>query len=333
MYNKFLVLFILGLTTGLLQAEVYEQAGTNSYDFLSIGTGARPLSMGGAYTAESGNIYSLYWNPAGIGDIKRTTLMLDYMKYVLNDMHKGMLAFVLDKEKINEVGIVGGYINYFTAGEFEYVDESGQADPSRDFRAGYSEFCATFAKQIPQLKKYQVTLGATAKGLLESIADYRSKGMGVDLGVHLAIPARRIKIGGAIKNLGKVFYHNDSDFPLPQIYSLGLMYYTKAVQQTIFMVDWNKPRYGYYTLRLGIEFRVNREFYIRGGYRFLQNELEHWYRVATGSDEEYVREDINSWSAGVGFKIARMLLLDVAVNKTSFQAMPLIQVSLLYSFK
>lgn len=39
-------------------------------DFLAIGVGARGLSMGGAYSAVADDITALYWNPAGLHQLK-----------------------------------------------------------------------------------------------------------------------------------------------------------------------------------------------------------------------------------------------------------------------
>ena len=44
--------------------------GTTAAQFLKIGVGARPMGMAGSYAAQSDDIYSLYWNPAGITKIK-----------------------------------------------------------------------------------------------------------------------------------------------------------------------------------------------------------------------------------------------------------------------
>lgn len=39
-------------------------------EFLYLGVGGRPLALGGAYVAESGDVLSGYYNPAGLSAIK-----------------------------------------------------------------------------------------------------------------------------------------------------------------------------------------------------------------------------------------------------------------------
>ena len=43
-----------------------KKVGTTSAQFLKIGAGARPLSLGGAFSANVGDINSIYWNPIGL---------------------------------------------------------------------------------------------------------------------------------------------------------------------------------------------------------------------------------------------------------------------------
>lgn len=49
--------------------ESTSKVGTTVAQFLKIGAGARPISMGGAYTALADDINSIYWNPAGLAII------------------------------------------------------------------------------------------------------------------------------------------------------------------------------------------------------------------------------------------------------------------------
>lgn len=51
--------------------------GSEKYagEFLSIGTGARALGMGGSFVAVADDGTSAYWNPAGLGGLKQTELI------------------------------------------------------------------------------------------------------------------------------------------------------------------------------------------------------------------------------------------------------------------
>jgi hypothetical protein len=45
------------------------RVGTTAAQFLKIAAGARPIGMGGTYTALATDILGVYWNPAGLSRI------------------------------------------------------------------------------------------------------------------------------------------------------------------------------------------------------------------------------------------------------------------------
>jgi hypothetical protein len=75
MYKLILLIIssvIILLWTDKLYAE--GSTGTSGADFLELGVGSRPLSMAEAFTAEVGDINSLYYNPAGLGSLRYPVL-------------------------------------------------------------------------------------------------------------------------------------------------------------------------------------------------------------------------------------------------------------------
>ena len=70
--------------TGTIQVprgnEDISRVATRGATFLSLGVGARPLALGGANTAASGDLSSMYWNVAALGDIQSATAFVSYEK-------------------------------------------------------------------------------------------------------------------------------------------------------------------------------------------------------------------------------------------------------------
>ena len=54
----------------------FTASGSEKYagEFLSLGVGARPLGMGGSFVAVADDATATYWNPAGLGGLKRTEI-------------------------------------------------------------------------------------------------------------------------------------------------------------------------------------------------------------------------------------------------------------------
>ncbi|MBI4062852.1 MAG: UPF0164 family protein, partial [Elusimicrobia bacterium] len=63
------------LVDGIAITDGFAVAQTNSgFSFLKIGVGARPIGLGSAYTAMANDATAIYWNPAGLGAIKKREL-------------------------------------------------------------------------------------------------------------------------------------------------------------------------------------------------------------------------------------------------------------------
>ena len=59
------VFFICTFLWGATPPVAAGTPGTSSAQFLKIPAGARAFALGGAFSAASGDISALYWNPAG----------------------------------------------------------------------------------------------------------------------------------------------------------------------------------------------------------------------------------------------------------------------------
>lgn len=70
-------IFSLSLLLGLPFMSYGQEARIFSNEFLSIGLGARAQGMGNSYVATTNDVYSLYWNPAGLAEVE-TDMQIAY---------------------------------------------------------------------------------------------------------------------------------------------------------------------------------------------------------------------------------------------------------------
>ena len=70
-YILLLMLLLLWVVPGYATTNV----GTAGAQFLKIGPGARVDSLGGAFSALANDVTSIYWNPAGISQLEKTSLV------------------------------------------------------------------------------------------------------------------------------------------------------------------------------------------------------------------------------------------------------------------
>ena len=79
------------------------KVGTTSAQFLKIGAGARAIGLGGAYAALGDDIYSIYWNPAGIARSKSNSEVTFNHAEWLADM---TYDFAAGSFKLGDVGVL-----------------------------------------------------------------------------------------------------------------------------------------------------------------------------------------------------------------------------------
>ena len=68
--KKFITLLIIITLQAVSIAGDFSKVGTTSAQFLKIGVGARAMGLGGSFTALANDVSTLYWNPAGITNLR-----------------------------------------------------------------------------------------------------------------------------------------------------------------------------------------------------------------------------------------------------------------------
>jgi len=147
--------FVFLLSINCLQA----QAPKFSNEFLNIGVGARAHGMGGAQAATVGDVTSMYWNPAGLADVR--------VSFQFSAMHAEWFAGI---------------------GQFDYV---GLAKPVKfgNTRANITSFSAAdYAFNVVYAQKLFIKglqIGGGAKIIRRQAGTFaQAWGFGLDLGVQ-----------------------------------------------------------------------------------------------------------------------------------------------------
>ena len=78
-YFRVFILNIFFVSIILSQTNV----ATTAASFLEIGSGAKSLSMGGAFVSVANDVSALYWNPAGIVNIDRPSVQFYHSPWLV----------------------------------------------------------------------------------------------------------------------------------------------------------------------------------------------------------------------------------------------------------
>ncbi|MBT7787641.1 MAG: PorV/PorQ family protein [Calditrichaeota bacterium] len=73
-------------------------------EFMATGGGARPLGMGGAYTALSEDAYAIFWNPAGLNSIRHPQLGLMHSERFAGEVDYDVAGIALPQPDNSVIG-------------------------------------------------------------------------------------------------------------------------------------------------------------------------------------------------------------------------------------
>jgi len=150
-------------------------AVTGSAVWLEQGGGGRWLGMGGAARAASRDVYSGYWNPAGLTQMGSAQYQVGTM-LELQTMDRATMSLsgAMQTDNMGNYGVT--FIRHTIAG-IEKVDELGNV-LGEETSAGNAVLLSGGWSPL-----YQVRVGVTAKLLNESLLGFNAVGGGADIGM------------------------------------------------------------------------------------------------------------------------------------------------------
>jgi hypothetical protein len=223
--------------------------------FENVGIGAKPMGMGGAYTAQADDTNAIIWNPAGLADISTREISLNYLELY------GLVgySFIAYAHHLDSIGTVAAGL-------------SG----SNDSEGGYQEVALKIsaARQLMNL-----CLGFNLKYLRSraSMGEIKiGSGAGVAFDLGLRYNLKRLRLGMSLPNLLSYITYNREELKnaeadqysesLLREYHLGLAvnldFIHKSLSQTSFSAEVANGN-----LLLGMEKKIQNAA-IRAGYRF-----------------------------------------------------------------
>ena len=230
-------------------------AGVNAAPHLGMGSGARSLGLGGAFTAVANDATSTIWNPAGLPAVKDLTVTLSSTPMTLDRRH----SFIGVVKKLGKGGLGVSVIN---AGvdDIKAYNESGARTGS--FNQNSNAFALSYGHHLGV-----VAVGASARLYMDSFGDHSSTSgfAGADIGVLGGNRARTFSYGLAARNLGGAIGDNE----VPIMIAGGVAYrvlhkhvatFSLDVQHQILEIEESTT-----SLHIGTEYLIANTFAIRGG--------------------------------------------------------------------
>lgn len=278
------IFFILLIISFGLTLNVYAGDGNGGFagTFLEVPIGGRPAAMGGAYISLANDGAGVYYNPAGLGNIRRTLLATSYRSMSL-DRSLGYVSIILPTQKNSVLGF-----NWLYSGSGSVEARNSDGDKlGFDISQKNNAFSALFAKRFERT----VSAGFKATYLHTTFAEMTSFSVSFDVGFIFYIsqlfnrekrdmmPVKDIQVGLVIKNLAAVYRWNNEKYyqkhstgvfgseqedKIP--FEVGLGSSARFFERKLILaLDMIKNQEQSLKLKTGTEYFITPQFAIRGG--------------------------------------------------------------------
>ncbi len=253
--------------------------------FLQIDPAAKPAAMGGAFTATTGDIDALAYNPAGIAGINRWEASFTHAEWLVDTRYD-----YLGYGHTTRLGTFG-----LSAIRMSYGDLEGRS-VSRQQTANFSAYDSAYTLAYANTIGDYASLGGAVKILERKIDSDRASSYAMDFGAVRRLTGTPAQVGASVLNIGPGTRFIDQTDPLPLTLTVGTLYRGSARWQA--NIDLRHLPHDKVTTALGgFEFKPVSILALRAGYQVPFK--------STGHEEAW---DIDNIRGGIGLQITRLYL-------------------------
>jgi hypothetical protein len=275
------LMFLFFAVSALGAEDIFKDAGTAGLVFLKIGVGARASGLAGAYSAVADKSTAVFWNPAGLANLKGMDASFAHDQYV-----EGMKYETVSAGLQTDVGNFGLGAGALYADDLELREKPGA--PEGYYRYYDYVLSLSYARRMSP----EADFGVTAKALQERIYLYTTTGFAFDFGAAFRPEGlKNFVVAGALQNLGPKFKYREVPFRLPLTIRVG-----GAYRVPVEVLD------GHWLLSLEGWKPVDTDYVYSGGLEYI-----HAYGLALRAGYKF-GHDTESISVGAGFAVGRLCL-------------------------
>ena len=252
----------------LLVSQVAMAQGKAGSLFLAINPGARANAMGEAQIGIANDVYSTYYNPAGLSNLQgmeASFMHTSYLPNLVDDMSYDFIAF---GTPFRGDAAIGGHFTYLNLGDQISTDDNGVELGT--FSSYMYALNLSYSKRIDENSSW----GVNGKYFYQELADLSSVdaatgSFAVDLGYFKrnAMDNPNLTMGAVLTNVGPGVSFNDGDSdPLPTRLGFGIgLAMLEGKGNLAFDLNYEVNDQAMVT-NLGFEYFIVDNFAFRGGF-------------------------------------------------------------------
>jgi hypothetical protein len=257
----------------------YLFADTSGAAFLQIGDGARPLALGGAYTAGSGSVDSIYYNPAGLATLDDKEMSITH-----SDWLEGMSFDVASYGQSTAYGT-------FAISALRLGGTQDGRDANRQETGSFSTDDMSFLLSYSHLIGSMIGVGTNLKYLRSTIGIDKASTYALDFGAIARTPGQRLSFGASVLNIGSGLQFIDQTDHLPLTLAVGAA--CQPINPLQLTLDFkHQPHDQFSEVDAGAEYWIG-PFALRAGYA----------APVEGTDTSL--DAMEYFRGGIGLKVSR----------------------------
>lgn len=188
------LIFITIIFTLIMHAQDFTKVGSSAAQFLKIPVGAKAVSLGSTFSSISDDISAIYWNPAGLPQIKQFSIGFTHTQWIA-DVNHDFFGLVLPIDGVNTIGVS---VVQLSTGDIENTTILQPKGTGIFFDASDLAVSVSYARQVIE----QVSIGITGKYINQRIWNSSAQTFALDLGVLLKTGYNDINMGFSLQNFG-----------------------------------------------------------------------------------------------------------------------------------
>lgn len=173
----------------------FTKVGLSGGQFLKIGVGARGSGMAGAYSAIANDVSSVYWNPAGIANVKAYAADFSHTFWFAGMSHSFAAAVIPVGEKFRVAASFTG----FGSGD---ILVTTTADQTGSTGGVYSVNDIAIGATLAGYLTEQFAFGVTARYVNHAFSNMSASGIVFDIGTKYSTGFNGIDLAFGVNSLG-----------------------------------------------------------------------------------------------------------------------------------
>jgi len=145
------------------------KVGAAGAQFLKIPVGARGSAIGAAYSSMVNDLSAIYWNPAGLADVRAMAGEFSYTQWLFDFSHN----FAAASMPIGENFVVSAHVTSLNSSDIEITTVERPEGTGYEYQASDVAVGVTFAGYLTD----QFSFGITAKFVNNSFAEMDANGI------------------------------------------------------------------------------------------------------------------------------------------------------------